>query len=212
MASNLIPFPCLAGICLLPFFFRFWLFTVRFIGFSALISSPAHLHNALLGGHGTRPPCQAATGYKLLQHLSNRTKILQNLSNGKKTLHILLHGTKILQDSLKGGRISPPVSPSMLSCESMTVNRGRDKSTPYQKRSSTARPNICRRENCFITNCFGGGLQFQGFPGSRGKENPGFFRVFQGFQGLLATLCNSVVNSFRPSTYRYGLGHHILVS
>jgi len=62
-------------------------------------------------------PCQAATGYKLLQKLLNHTKILQNLPNGKKTLQILPNGTKILWYLLKRGKalglLHPPKPTSM---------------------------------------------------------------------------------------------------
>jgi len=94
-------------------------------------------------------PCQAATGYKLLQNWSNHTKMLQNLPHGKKTLYILSNATKILQDLQKGGKAlgvphpkNPPVCPSMVSSESMPVNREETLSTQNQTRSSTARPNI----------------------------------------------------------------------
>ena len=88
MGSHLTPSPCLAGIWLVPILFPLWLFIVQFIGFRALSPSLAHIHNALLGGHRAQPPCQAATGYKPSQKLSNCTKILQNLLNGKKILQI----------------------------------------------------------------------------------------------------------------------------
>ena len=106
MGSHLTPFPCLAGICLVPILFPLWLVIVLFISFGVLFPSPVHLHSALLGGHGAQPHCQAAIGYKnhcRIYHLLNCTKILQNLLNGKKILQILPNGTKILQDLPKGG-------------------------------------------------------------------------------------------------------------
>ena len=56
MASHLTPFPCVAGICLVPFLFRLWLIKVLFIGFGALFPPPVHFHTTLLGGHRARPP------------------------------------------------------------------------------------------------------------------------------------------------------------
>ena len=105
MGSHLTPFPCLASICLVPILFTLWLVKVLFIGFRAPFPSQTHLRSALQGGHGARPPCQAATRYKPLQNLSNCTKTLQNLLNGKKMLQILPNGMKILQDFPKGGTV-----------------------------------------------------------------------------------------------------------
>ena len=76
-------------------------------------------------------------------------------------------------------------------------------STPNQKRKRTARPDNFTRKSASEHNLSGVGCNFrvfqgkfpearkiQEFPGwcSRGKDNPGFFRAFQGFQDLLATL------------------------
>jgi len=59
-----------------------------------------------------------------------------------------------------------------------------------EKYSNTARPKIDTWKIFFRILLLRGGMTFQGFPGyfSRSKENPGLFRVVQGFQGLLATL------------------------
>ena len=54
MASHLTPFPCLASIWLVPFLFPLRLFIVLFINCRDLFPSSAHIHNALLGGHGAR--------------------------------------------------------------------------------------------------------------------------------------------------------------
>ena len=107
MSSHLTPSPCLAGIWLVPILFPLWLFKVQFIGFRALSPSLAHLQNALLGGHRAQPPCQAATGYKPSQNLSNCTEILQNLLNGKKP-----HGTKNIAGFTKGREYSGGVAQS----------------------------------------------------------------------------------------------------
>ena len=82
-----------------------------------------HLHNALLCGQGARPPCQAATGYKLSQNLSNFTEILQNLLHGKTILQILPNGTKILQDFPKGRKVLG-VSHSLPKLKNLAVLQG----------------------------------------------------------------------------------------
>jgi len=138
MGSHLTPSPCLAGIRIVPILFPLWLFLVQFIGFRALSPSLAYLHKALLGGHRAQPPCQAATGYKPSQNLSNCTKILQNLLNGKKMLEMRPHRTKNIAGFTKGREYIGGVA----------------RSTPNQERGSTARPKICRREICLRTLFF----------------------------------------------------------
>ena len=102
MASNQIPYPCLAGIYLVSYLFRLWLFIERSISFSILFPFWAHPDNAMLGGHGARPLVRPPLGtntcriYRIVNNIAEITL---------ETLEILPHGTKILQDLLKGGKV-----------------------------------------------------------------------------------------------------------
>jgi len=169
MGSHLTPFPCLAGINLVPILLPLWLFKVLVIGFRVLFPSLAHIHSA--DGHGARPPCQAAIGYKPLQNLSNCTTMLQSLLNGKKILQILPNGIKILQD-FPGGGIVLRVSHSPPQIKNLAVLQG-------QKRVDG--------KSASEHNFTGVDCNFRVIQGNLpwSKKNPGVFRVFQ---GLLATL------------------------
>ena len=122
------------------------------------------------------------------QNLLNRTKILQNLPNGKKILQILLNGTRILQDLLKRGKalgcrtpLNPPVCTSMVSSDPCQLTEKRY-SLPKIKNVVVLQGQIFLHGNLLQNIILQGWAVISGF--SRVKENPGFFRVFQ---GLLAT-------------------------
>ena len=97
---------------------------------------------------------------------------MQNLQNGKKTLQILPNGTKILKDLLKEGNVFGvlyplhlPVCPSMVSSESLSVNKGRDTSLNHMNNVAVLQGQITVHGQSASEHNFSGvGSNFRVFP------------------------------------------------
>ena len=112
MTSHLTSFPsCLAGICLVPCLFLLWVFIVLFIDFSALFPSPAHRHNALLGGHAARSPARPPLAViKSYKNIAKFTEWQENIADST-TWYENIAGFTEGKESIGG--FAPPKPTSM---------------------------------------------------------------------------------------------------
>jgi len=86
MASHLTLFPCLAVICLVPSLYQLWPFSSNIYHLQCSFSFSCAPTHCFAKWPQSPTLSQTATGYKLLQNLSNRTKILHNLPKSKKNI------------------------------------------------------------------------------------------------------------------------------